>query len=540
MRRLCFFLFVLLMAMGSVALADGAYIPLRAVEKPPAIPMQTALVCHQDGIETLVVESSARAAEGDAFAWVLPLPSSPQSIEQVSPAMLSTLRSVVTKEIKADPPTGPFCALVFLVISSLFVSAAVAEHGKEKKIWAPKLLEYLIVVIIIAVLSAIAVPNFLGAGVKLGTDVPGIAELQRSDVGSYDVAVLRADDPEALPQWLAQNGFAAIPQKALPVVRSYAQEGWVFVVSQLRRNGSASELLTPHPLKLVFPTEAPVYPMRLTALAGSVTDVALFTAGTQPYAHPLFRTEYAQKMADYATKRPDLLNGGDVEFMGTWDPNDRFVRLQNRDLAELVRPGMWLTRLQATLRPDQMEKDIVLEPARMIPSREVVYTRATASANAWALSLGLFFIFLPLLTYFTRRNRKRLRLAFSAWLIMLAGAALPGLFYFYHTPKIREYTVSSRMPGDHAYRHLVDEFQSPGSSTAAELRKSASPTEDQFRAAVKSYFERRRIKIAEAPVPGGFFFSRENERLLIHVVDEFGYEYVIESGELLREKSPKS
>ena len=71
--RLRFLGVVAMLLSASVALADGCYIPKRAVRKFPEIPAQRAVLSWAHGVETLVI-SSALDSEAQKLGWIIPIP----------------------------------------------------------------------------------------------------------------------------------------------------------------------------------------------------------------------------------------------------------------------------------------------------------------------------------------------------------------------------------------------------------------------------------------------------------------------------------
>ncbi len=80
----------LLCAACGWARADGIFIPPRLV--PLAIPSQRAIVVWRDGVETLVVESTAKTQSAD-LGWVLPLPAEPTSLDVMDAETLTSMAS---------------------------------------------------------------------------------------------------------------------------------------------------------------------------------------------------------------------------------------------------------------------------------------------------------------------------------------------------------------------------------------------------------------------------------------------------------------
>ena len=85
----------------------------------------------------------------------------------------------------------------------------------------------------------------------------------REEVGPYDVAVVESESSAALVDWLTTNGYR-ITSPMEPYIQSYTDEGMKFLALKLLPDADVSQIA---PLKLTLPGEAPVVPIRLTALA---------------------------------------------------------------------------------------------------------------------------------------------------------------------------------------------------------------------------------------------------------------------------------
>ena len=100
---------------------------------------------------------------------------------------------------------------------------------------------------------------------------PPVDVLGRETIGGYDVARLGAGDATALEGWLDRNGYA-LPPGAEPILDEYVGEGWRFVAIRLAP-GADGRL---KPLAVSFPTEAPVYPMKLAQLGTEPVNLTLY------------------------------------------------------------------------------------------------------------------------------------------------------------------------------------------------------------------------------------------------------------------------
>jgi len=98
----------------------------------------------------------------------------------------------------------------------------------------------------------------------------GVTVLERTNVGPYDAAKLRAKDPGSIRAWLLANGFK-IPDEIGPVLDQYTREGFDFIALRVRPGAAAAGL---QPLRLTTPGADPTLPLRMSR-AGVKTSAAL-------------------------------------------------------------------------------------------------------------------------------------------------------------------------------------------------------------------------------------------------------------------------
>jgi hypothetical protein len=150
----------------------------------------------------------------------------------------------------------------------------------------------------------------------------------------------------------------------------------------------------PHPLRIVFPAKEPVYPMRLTALAGGTTAVRLYViAGEGRIATGLkviFRDRFL--FGPRGARAPGDEGWARSEGLGKVVSHPRLL------------PDMWdgcvLTHLDGDFRSADMERDLVLAAGSSKPLLARYWSREGArdAAAAWALgswallSLVLLFV----------------------------------------------------------------------------------------------------------------------------------------------------
>jgi hypothetical protein len=141
-------------------------------------------------------------------------------------------------------------------------------------------------------------PPTAGAGAG-GVDVIG-----REQVGGYDVTRLKAGDPAALDTWLADNGYA-MPAGAKSIFADYVKEGWRYVAIRLADDSSGRL----KPLRVSFPTDELVYPMRLTQLGTQPVDLTLYVLGDGPARVDDLDISYEGAVADLEPAPPTEIAG---------------------------------------------------------------------------------------------------------------------------------------------------------------------------------------------------------------------------------------
>jgi hypothetical protein len=83
--------------------------------------------------------------------------------------------------------------------------------------------------------------------------------MKRARVGGYDVVVLKAADPAALSEWLADNGYDSRPELA-EWSRPYVEKGWMITAFKYATDATSIDVSA---VRLTFETEAPLFPYRV-------------------------------------------------------------------------------------------------------------------------------------------------------------------------------------------------------------------------------------------------------------------------------------
>lgn len=369
------------------ARADGCYFKDRAVQKRPTIPTQRALLVWDKGRETLVIES-ALDAEGQRFGWVIPLPSVPEDVAQAHPSLFLSLHATLQPYV-VHGRSGLFRLILLLSVGlGLWLIYAMSRRCRCRT-W--KTLLYFLLLLVLAMLFT---PALLGSrGKALSTVGAGIEVVQSLVVGNYDAVVLKAQQPQALARWLAENDFSPLPPAGEAIVAHYVQAGWCFVATRLRRNESGRS--TPHPIAFTFASETPVYPLRLTRLAADELPLELYVYARRAAAHPFLEQIYCDRFVPWARGRHQPAAPGERPTALHSQPGGLGNLIEHPAVVQRLPFGGWMTRLAGTLSAAQMDSDMVLRWTDGQPHRQVLYSwrgalyaAATAGLLVWVVLLA--------------------------------------------------------------------------------------------------------------------------------------------------------
>jgi len=344
MKRILLALVVFLLA--SISWGDGAVFKSEPKLADPTIPFQRAFLRLENGVQTLVVSSTAQVFGETDLVWVLPLPAPPSELKPVRNTFFTPLESITAPDFHADPDPedlGRIAMSCGILAVALIIAPFVAAHSDRPR-WA--LLYMGASGLAVSLMFWFWVPPGRETEATTGFDaaIPGpkVDILQSAEVGSYQVEVVRGER-DGVTEWMKKNSFA-LPERAAKVVGDYSQEGWVFLMARLR--SSAEGFLTPHPLMVKFPSQELIYPMRLTGAMDAPVAVELFVAGAGHAVSSHLKTLQASPVA--APEAVEWRTALKSPFTG---------QVIQADLAPLLQEQDLVTRLRATATPGDMETD---------------------------------------------------------------------------------------------------------------------------------------------------------------------------------------
>lgn len=396
---------------AAAAWADGKYWPEPAYPATPRIPLQRALIVFDNGIETLIVESSFES-QSPSVGWVLPLPAEPTNLAAGDPGMLTSLSMSLRPDIVHDLHNW---IVLFLGIPTVILPYALAIIFIRNR---NRLNSAIMYITLLVVVVGFLLPGLGTAGSDIGPGaVAEVRSFQR--VGNYDVAVLRAGTADALSTWLRDNGFKPLEGAEAKVVEDYLARAWYFVAAKLRRDAGGAA--TPHPLIATFPATVPVYPMKLTALAGSTVRVELFVVADRMADANGFR----RTAADEFRLRTDGGAQGTAPYYEARRHED-FV-IGNPDVGQFLREGCVVTKLEAHLVPGQMTRDVKIGLTALRPCRDRVCSPRGRREVMYIVLLGGLSVTLIASAGIFRRMRRprspelKALAIFAAFVLVFAG-----------------------------------------------------------------------------------------------------------------------
>ncbi len=420
---------VVFLSLCGHCLADGCYVPpVTVTGKMPEMPIQRSIVKYLDGKETLIVEAAVHG-EGKKLAWILPVPSIPERFEKVSPGFLKTLSlntgpEIIHKETSSIVPYLICLLIIFVVGISYFFG------GKKAAI------KTLLLALILFISYGILKGHF-GAFKSPGA----VHALSRTKVistqviGSYQVFVIESGKSSVLNSWLADNGFMKFADQSLALIDDYIDKKWFFVAARLKRKTNGISM--PHPLMIQFKCDHPVYPMRLTSLAGSDLYLELFviaeneaTPGNyslkKEYCNVFERKEGSYIYNLSANSRQDEVTRtsflgthvlGSTTFLRNKRKNSHFLhnvipdtdhRIFDRDSIghPYAEKFMWdrcvITKLTGKISSTEMSEDLVFRFDKTTPFRATMHTKKSALLRATVHLTILLMICLPILAFLFR------------------------------------------------------------------------------------------------------------------------------------------
>jgi len=363
MRRAFVILLVLLsVTSGGRVAADGKYFARYEFERDPTVPSQRAVLRWKDNIQTLVVESVVESGS-EEVGWVLPLPAEPTDIEAVTPGTIETLQILLQPEIRSGQNLKVWNVLlgtIFLIIVCWSVDSVL---GRKMPNWGWLVL----IVLLLLSCTALLLPAI---GTARGVEsIPSLTTLQSKRVGSFDVNIITAMEASDIQAWLDDNGFRC-PDEALSVLDAYVKDEWVFATAKIAHD--ATRPMSPHPIRFAFPSEKPIYPMRLTGITDQPLQLDLYIIGDETAQIDSMERWWS---APFEERRIDAIEEYQINGFGEMDSK---FSIGHPHVAALMFDGCVLSHHHGVLDPDEMRDDLEIRWGGDPRFRKTIHSRAGA------------------------------------------------------------------------------------------------------------------------------------------------------------------
>ena len=509
----------------AVARGDGCHFTKSGYARVARIPAQRAFIAFRDGTETLIVESAFETNSPSA-AWVLPLPSVPDTVDRVSPGALKTLSFCVQPEIVHDIAWMAVVPSVILFLLLLHL-ALLLGRGRGYSVGGG-LLKVILIVGALCVFAGMLLPALGRARSTLVAEQQaGVRVHKQIAVGSYKVAVLTADTADALDEWLRTNGFRSLSEEAQRIAAAYITENWCFVVARLVRD--AGGLSTPHPLMVRFATSKAIYPMRFTALAKSAPHVEIFVAAEKEATCDRLEREFVDRYAARLYSSEPEGKGPRYFFAGRRFGQD----IGHGEVCSLLWDGCVVTKLSGVIASHSMSEDIVLGWKEAEPHRRTWFShRGARLAGITVFSTGLLILTIASLV----RSRRYLehprglrRYAAIVYPRLILGMLVAAVGFYFFCPKIA--VTAGTHPVLATYRQLSDvraEFADLSQSGQLQPAATGPAAVERFHQRLRRLPNRLHGGLMRPEIsPGNYTLAVRDDKFVVLVYDHIGCEHTV-------------
>ena len=192
----------------------------------------------------------------------------------------------------------------------------------------------------------------------------------------------------------------------------YINENWVFAAIRLVR--SEKGINTPHPIRMVFSSEKPIYPMKLTSIAGGSPYFEIFVIGDSRASTDFLPARFCDRY-----RRNRSRNESPFYYEGESYEQD----LGYSGILPLMWNGCVLTKFSGTINSEEMTRDIYFDWEEFKPYRELFFTTQGSLYSVTILFLGIIgiYIFTTMLLFHKRISEK------SGKVYYLRKILLPGV-----------------------------------------------------------------------------------------------------------------
>ncbi|MBK9051876.1 MAG: DUF2330 domain-containing protein [Chloroflexi bacterium] len=206
-------------------------------------------------------------------------------------------------------------------------------------------------------------------GVIQVTRVVEVVEVQvfaSGEVGPFSFDVIGSEDPAALITWLRTNNYT-VQEQMEPLINVYVEEKFVFLAMKLLPDSAVQDI---QPIKITYPSEKPMIPLRLTAVAANPDMAVLvwfYGSGQyvpENYAHMEIKDEdltfFTFGANDYRALMGRTANEDNGQaFVTEYAAPTNQLAITHPLLQQFRQKHAYLTRLNTVISPQEMTVDPV-------------------------------------------------------------------------------------------------------------------------------------------------------------------------------------
>lgn len=178
----------------------------------------------------------------------------------------------------------------------------------------------------------------------------GVQIIESETIGFYQTMILSSDDAPALLDSLTTWGFlhSGNIEDATAAISDYVEMDWYFVTMQVDSTALEEYYYNDYyyypyggldPITLTFPTETPVYPMKISA----------YSAADETRVHLYVKADHRM-----------TFDGAETFYANRFSTQELSELPYYPSLREVFQPGDFLTKLNRGYTPAQMTQDIYL------------------------------------------------------------------------------------------------------------------------------------------------------------------------------------
>ncbi len=224
-----------------------------------------------------------------------------------------------------------------------------------------------------------------------GASPNDVTVLKQENVGPYATVQLKSTNPNALTQWLVDNGFQIKPDEK-PIIEQYVREGFDFLAMKLLPNKDVKSM---RPVRVTMQGASLSLPLRMAAVGtGAKVGLSIWVVAEgryEPQNFPTYRIEDSQLSWDFskcASNYTDLRAQNDLALAGRgWEFQSSITLDHQRIRASIEAGGASNGGFQGPANPASTDY-LAIEPEGQSPGKTAEQVRAEDIADLFAGMAG--------------------------------------------------------------------------------------------------------------------------------------------------------